>query len=97
MLFNSEAKKLTINNYKMLLLGQNSKVCLERKATLHEKKNWIIVSNKTIVLRKIIEGCIVIMLNKIIELICRLIEVKKNLILDYSINFLKTKFQFLEF
>ena len=38
MLFNSEAKKLTINNYKMLLLGQNSKVCLERKATLHEKK-----------------------------------------------------------
>ena len=30
-------KKLTINNYKMLLLGQNSKVCLERKATLHEK------------------------------------------------------------
>ena len=84
MLFNSEAKKLTINNYKMLLLGQNSKVCLERKATLHEKKNWIIVSNKTIVLRKIIEGYIVIMLNKIIGLICRLIEIKKNLKLDHS-------------
>ena len=61
----------------MLLLGQNSKVCLERKATLHEKKNWIIVSNKTIVLRKIIGGYIVIMLNKIIELICRFKEIKK--------------------
>ena len=63
MLLNSEAKKLTISNYNMLLLGQNSKVCLERKATLHEK---------------IIEGYKVIMLNKIIELICRLIEIKKN-------------------
>ena len=51
----------------------------KRKATLHEKKIWIIVSNKTIVLRKIIEGYKVIMLNKIIELICRFIEIKKNL------------------
>ena len=51
----------------------------KRKATLHGKKIWIIVSNKTIVLRKIIEGYKVIMLNKIIELICRFIEIKKIL------------------
>ena len=68
----------------MLLLGQNSKVCLEWKATLHEK---------------IIEGYKVIMLNKIIELICRLIEIKikfkYSIIRHTVIIFMNTKFQFL--